>query len=400
MGMCSSLPFLSRALVLGVVVCFMPLVASASSTAVPFLAVDEPEVIGYLSHCPMVPNNEEMLREIPILLTNFSPSVRLRNEVLQDTGTAAAVLRFFDLEKTPAVSDVELDGLQLRSLGPTDVVLLHALTSPVHSHADPASYPIIVNRERRSRTSSLIKIRRTCTTAVCKKGLRGMFDLAKFNSAVPCESAMCAAEKIFGRERAPLLVWTYLKYGVSLTPFVNVASDRYGFSADTIRSIIAAIASTPLRWRTTSFESFSFFRADRNQTYRTITGARAIATNNGAVYNAIDEKTPLQQVGIFIHEIAHQVGGSDFGGPDSSVEWQNASGWRLIARGTQRYYGRDPWFSKYQQTDAFEDFAETYSLFRLNPNRLRSFSPGRFNFMKSQVFSGVDYLTNLCEGTR
>ena len=309
-------------------------------------------------------------------------------------------MRFLDLEKIPESSDVDLDGLRLHGMGTADVVLLHALTSPIHSHGAPARYPITVDRVPLTQTISFLKIRRTCTASECPKGLRGMFDLAKFNTTVPCDGVLCAAENIFGRERGALMVWTYLKFGVSLTPFVNVAGDRYGFSADTIRAVMMALASTPNRLRAKAFVNFSFFRADRNDDYRTITGARTIATNSGAVYNAIDKKTPPQQIGLFIHEIAHQVGGSDMGGPDSSPEWQVASGWKLIARGNQRYFGRDPWISKYQQTDAFEDFAETYSLFRLNPHRLKALSPGRFDFMKAQVFEGVDYLTNLCEGSR
>lgn len=392
------LSFLGRALALVWLFGRLPTVVSAA-TPMPFLSIDAPEIVGYVAQCGPIPNDEEMRQQIPDLLSNFVPSSAMRKEVMQDTGTTATVLRFLDLETTPAISDVDIDGLQLKSIGINDVVIVHALTSPVDSHADRIHYPIAVNRLTRSGTAFL-KIRRTCTTAECQKGLRGMFDLAKYNSTGTCESAVCAAERMFGRERATLLVWTYLKYRVSLTPFVNVVGDRFGFSADTIRSIIVALASTPQPWRTASFKDFSFFRTDRNEVYRTFTGARAIATNNGAVYGAIDEKTPLQQSGIFVHEIAHRVGGSDYTGPDSSVEWQLASGWRFIARGNQRYYGRDPWISKYQKTDAFEDFAETYSLYRLNPTRLKSLSPARFEFMKAQVFGGLDYLTNLCEGSR
>jgi hypothetical protein len=224
-----------------------------------------------------------------------------------------------------------------------------------------------------------------------------MFDLAKYNQTPVCHTALCAFERMFGRERAVLMTWAYLKYGVSLTPFVNIEGDRYGFSADTIRSIIVALHATPEALRTVGFKNFSFYRAQRDDTYRTVFGQRVIATNSGAVYSVVDEKSEVEQVGIFIHEIGHRVSG-EHNEKDGSLEWKNASGWKA-ARGDQRYFGTDPWLSRYQQYSGAEDFAETYALYRLNPERLQRLSSARFAYMKTHVFGGVDYFTNICDGS-
>jgi hypothetical protein len=46
----------------------------------------------------------------------------------------------------------------------------------------------------------------------------------------------------------------------------------------------------------------------------------------------------------------------------------------------------DYWPTDYAQTNLWEDFAETVSLYLLNPERLATWSPERFAFMRRYVF--------------
>ena len=56
--------------------------------------------------------------------------------------------------------------------------------------------------------------------------------------------------------------------------------------------------------------------------------------------------------------------------------------------------------SVYAQTNPFEDFAETYALYRLDPTRLKALSSARYTYMRDRVFDGIEYTQDPCSGSK
>jgi len=54
--------------------------------------------------------------------------------------------------------------------------------------------------------------------------------------------------------------------------------------------------------------------------------------------------------------------------------------------------------SEYAQTSVYEDFAETYRSYVLDPDKLKFFSPDKYEFMRSEVFSGQEYSPRVVGG--
>jgi len=78
-----------------------------------------------------------------------------------------------------------------------------------------------------------------------------------------------------------------------------------------------------------------------------------------------------------IHEISHSL---DDELPGPFQEWQGLSGW--FSENDQWFPARDPGFvNEYARGHPKEDFAESFTLYVLNPERLKQVSPAKFLFM-------------------
>ena len=106
-----------------------------------------------------------------------------------------------------------------------------------------------------------------------------------------------------------------------------------------------------------------------------------------------------------IHEIGHRADKKGFEIIAESDKWLAISGFRVVHNGDNYFkiyvhqYFRTS-VSLYGNTNPREDFAESYTKYRLDPKGLKSKSPERYNFMRDFVFDGIEYTENLCEGVR
>lgn len=112
------------------------------------------------------------------------------------------------------------------------------------------------------------------------------------------------------------------------------------------------------------------------------------------------------RIAIIFHELSHILGYVN-SKIDDSHEWVNIDGgWGYSKRGLRKdgtiFQGRSlnkaGNVSKYSMVNPAEDFAESVTAYRLNPELLMNSSEKRYNFLKENIFFGIEYLEkNECE---
>ncbi len=96
------------------------------------------------------------------------------------------------------------------------------------------------------------------------------------------------------------------------------------------------------------------------------------------------------------HELGHAIAAET--GADRSPAWLALSGWEVETyegpSGLVENYRatiKEAVVSGYGSTSPVEDFAESVSAYRYNPQHLRSRSQAKYDFIKHTVFNGVEY---------
>lgn len=232
-------------------------------------------------------------------------------------------------------------------------------------------------------------IERACMTEACgAKEKEKRSDLSVFQkSRPPCSNALCGAKRIFGEDKGLLILWSYIKFGMNLSPLSDMQADPGGLDVDTLRAILGAATLVPEHLRGIALKDTGFFRFLKGSTLPFYKGQKVVANAFGGVFDPIDELTFSEKVYFFIHELAHRARLRELPSLDESLEWRQIS-------------ERGEWASKYAKVNAFEDFAESYTLYRLDPTRLKKISPERYSYFKRKVFDGLEFEHDVCAGSR
>lgn len=141
-----------------------------------------------------------------------------------------------------------------------------------------------------------------------------------------------------------------------------------------------------------------FYRFSKGETLAKYAYDNVIADAYGAVFDGIDNYNFNEKVATITHELGHRSAYLNKNNLDESAAWENASGWQTGADEKPFNNRMTGWVSDYAKTNPREDYAETYTLYRFNPRRLKQVSPERYQFMKEQVFKGIEYDQNICQG--
>lgn len=92
---------------------------------------------------------------------------------------------------------------------------------------------------------------------------------------------------------------------------------------------------------------------------------------------------------IVFHELAHNI--SSLYQINNTHYWQQLSGWEKRENGWELDYPERV-VSEYATVSHSEDFAESLSAYRYNPEYLKKIDPRKYEFIKTAVFFGVEYL--------
>jgi len=203
-----------------------------------------------------------------------------------------------------------------------------------------------------------------------------------FDIPEDCKKVLCAAKSIFGEKQAPKLLYLMDKYELNLS---HVTDDNItAFKDKQIDTILEAVDDLPSHLM--PFEKNQYFKHYKNGYGPSDT---TIANATITFYDPWDNQDSSEmRMYTVIHEIGHNIGSRL--NQDEDPEWLNLTGWfELDGKWTSAK--DDQQVSKYGATNPAEDFAEAFSGYRYDPERLKAISPKKYEYMKNKVFLGIEY---------
>lgn len=214
---------------------------------------------------------------------------------------------------------------------------------------------------------------------------------SKYKINPGCNKVKCALEKIFGKDLGNKLLYINLKSGFNGSQLAfDDSSQLNNKEAD---SLISAINAYPA----------SRFPIDKNkQLTKFKRGFRLSSHEEGVIaYAAIafydewsSQSEPMREYTAF-HEMGHYVAMEL--NLDKNKDWLSFSGW-VDKDGDWTATNKNSVASKYGATNPAEDFAESVTAYRYNPQLLKEVSPEKYQFIKETVFDGLEYTNeNLCK---
>ena len=206
---------------------------------------------------------------------------------------------------------------------------------------------------------------------------------AKYHINPKCQKVMCAVEKMFGNQAIKTL---YLKTKYEL----NVSNHAWGLSSrpteSELNDLLMAAETTPPH----------FLPLEKNKRYSRFTrgvsfgGPTTLANASISFFDFWSTFPSEHRQYAAFHELSHNVGGEL--GLDDSEEWLKISGWVQFGDEWEPQFPTT-FTSRYAATNPHEDFAESMAAYRYNPDLLIDISPEKYEFLRKNVFFGIEYFT-------
>jgi tRNA isopentenyl-2-thiomethyl-A-37 hydroxylase MiaE len=203
-----------------------------------------------------------------------------------------------------------------------------------------------------------------------------------------CKDVICASEAIFGNRVGPKLLFMQQNFGMngSELAFNNSARLR----PDEINSFIRSLDDLP--------PHLLPLLPNKQMTHFTRGSTLAIyGEDNGVLANATmtffdgwsDKRNEGDRDMVCTHELGHVLGRQLQ--LDSHPDWLNLSGWEDLGDSKWNITKPERLVSRYARTNPGEDFAESVTAYRYNPQGLKAVSPEKYEFIKNNVFAGLEY---------
>jgi len=367
------------------------LVNPSPTFALDHFSISREVVQKYLKQCHKPKTKQKLEEEVKEMLN-------ARAEVYRP-GWAA---RFWSLFGYPPRKDANypqltLDGFKFENLNPYDLEVMSRLTMDRWSanYYLKSNYPVSTRE-----IDGVTHVNRTCILDECKQANRVNYvNLAKFNKNKKCTNALCSSKAIFGEEKGVKILWAYLKFGTNMSPYSRLNADPRGLSDITLNAALVAIEATPDHLKERTLADNGFYRYKRGKKLAIHPEDSLVVANaEGAIFDPIDHESYAGQVGILVHELGHRSSYIDGEELDESSKWHEASGWKEEKGENFSNKSKKGWVSEYSKTNPAEDFAETYTIYRFDPKKLKKTSPARYNYMKENVFQNIEFDRDLCKG--
>ena len=219
-----------------------------------------------------------------------------------------------------------------------------------------------------------------------------------------CKDAICKLQSVFGAtdDVVEKMIFIIRTYGFNTSPYqsgVNILNDPdYGvenrriFSSSQLDSIIRALKSMPAHFYTKSDRALLVF-VDKLNDGNTIANASITVSNLWA------KKVPELQIYTLIHELGHRLDANVV----LSQSWRDLSGWSVPPSGLIQAHNYSSYdrtkinpsalVSEYAHENPYEDWAESVAAYRFVPHKLKKASIDKYNWIRYQVFSGIEYIS-------
>lgn len=192
-----------------------------------------------------------------------------------------------------------------------------------------------------------------------------------------CRNVVCALEKNYGAGSALRMIYIYAKFGLPTSHLLHSASDEYqNWKVQELDDILVALESLPPTKLPLKDRYILRFKDGRTLSdYKKEPGVYVNANARMDLFDHWAQQSRLSRIRTVIHELGHVV----------AEKLDASEAWTSLPR-TQ--------VSEYAQTNAGEDFAESFTAYRVAPNKLKRASRERYEFLKEKVFAGLEFKTS------
>lgn len=210
-----------------------------------------------------------------------------------------------------------------------------------------------------------------------------------------CNKALCVAAKIFGPEVGPQMIFLIEKFNINTSPYTYRNADI--LSPDEINDVIKTFELVePKSSPFSGMKQLIHFKRGYTRASYGDEGELVLANATIELFDGWSKKPALVRQGALYHELAHNYAYNQFQSYDSSNVWLKISHWNEgkegeLAEAVNDSMAGHPFVSKYGAANPAEDFAESVSAYRLNPDLLKQTSTQKYNLIKNYVFAGVEY---------
>ena len=212
------------------------------------------------------------------------------------------------------------------------------------------------------------------------------FRTKKREFSVKCHHVICAVQEIYGEREGLQLLYLLSKFGLNATDLTGYLELRRWTAAE-LDFVIGGFSDFP--WDTSIVRSRGLLQHYRKQ----VSGSFATAFRDPEIHivvnPAFDRLPDLLKRALIFHEIAHHFGNRE--DLDLSPEWLKISDWQKKGK-KWKMMKITAMVSRYGNSNPVEDFAETMVSYRYDGRRLKEKVPEKFEFMKTHVFDGHEYL--------
>jgi hypothetical protein len=229
-----------------------------------------------------------------------------------------------------------------------------------------------------------------------------------------CVKVNCALEILWGKEIGFKKLWILLKHGFNTSEYAYRFSRRY--NADQLNDVIIALEDIPSHIGSISDRKNQRLTIFSEQKFEGENHSDLVANAGIMLFGIWENAASLKRQYILFHEFAHNFAFRDNSRIDLSKDWLDLSDWKRDstnheknralkgAKGTadeKREFDSGYWdhpesscfVSLYASLRPEEDFAETATAYRYEPQKLKERCPAKYDFMKNKVFK-VEYLNN------
>lgn len=210
-----------------------------------------------------------------------------------------------------------------------------------------------------------------------------------------CDSSICVIKNLFGEKNYWRVMYLSYEYGL------NTSHLRFGDSYAPSDILLNAIFNT-LEYIPPHLRKIGTQKRLIHAIYDPKSNLPSEAANaNIAIQDRFFQFPESFRPYLLFHEFAHNWSFNTQFELDESDEWLKISGWKKIpmmftyAWEHHLQFNKNPqldyWISHYSRANSWEDFAESVSAYRFNPEKLLKLSPAKYNYIKRNIFFNIEF---------
>lgn len=204
---------------------------------------------------------------------------------------------------------------------------------------------------------------------------------ADYNVNPECEKVICAVDKIWGRDVGRKLLYLHLNYGYNGSELVG--RDAVRFTDPELDNVLISLKDLP-RSLMPMGRGRPLVKSSRSHE-----NPNVVADSEVRLYSPWMEGDVPKKQYTLVHEFGHNLHSSM--SMEVNRRWSEMSSWRKLGDSWEYDLVGACMVSRYGMTSPNEDFAEVATAYRYNGRALLKHCPEKYQFMKDNVFRGVEY---------